>query len=91
LLKVVLFLVLLFLILLGLRALRLALASWLGPACRRRSGPAQVEGEMVRDPVCGVWVDRRLALAAGSGSQAVSVCSEACRRAAERGERKIAP
>ena len=38
---------------------------------------------MVRDPVCGTWIDRRLALPAQRGGEAVAVCSEKCRRALE--------
>ena len=77
-LKVVLFLVLLFAVLLILRAVRLFLAALLRPARRRRNPPVPVEGDMVKDPVCGVWIDRRLSLPAGTGDAAV--CSEACRR-----------
>jgi hypothetical protein len=45
--------------------------------------PGAVEGEMVRDPICGTWIDRRLALAAKSSGEWVPVCSEKCRSAAE--------
>jgi hypothetical protein len=44
-----------------------------------------LEGEMVRDPVCGTWLDRRLAVAARRGAETVSVCSENCRRRLEAG------
>ncbi|MEP6994989.1 MAG: hypothetical protein ABI968_10745 [Acidobacteriota bacterium] len=47
---------------------------------RRGATPDQ---EMVRDPVCGVWVDRRLALAGRRGSEWVPVCSEKCQKALE--------
>jgi len=40
---------------------------------------------MVRDPVCGTWLDRRLAVAARRGAETVSVCSENCRRRLEAG------
>ena len=90
-LKVAVFLLLLFLALLALRALRLFLATLLGTGPSRPSSSGAIEGEMVRDPVCGVWIDRRLAVSAGSGSRAVPVCSEACRQAAERGEGRVAP
>ena len=62
--------------LLVLRALRLWLAA-IFPA-RSRPGTA-IDGEMVRDPVCGTWIDRRLAMAARSGEEWVPVCSEECR------------
>lgn len=90
-LKVTAFLLLLFLALLALRALRLFLAALLGSGSSRRSSSRAIEGEMVRDPVCGVWIDRRLALSAGSGPHAVPVCSEACRQAAESSTRRRAP
>jgi hypothetical protein len=81
LLKVVLFLVLLFCILLVLRAARLFLAALFGQGRRHAPPPLPVEGDMVRDPVCGVWIDRRLALAAGPEPNGPAVCSETCRRA----------
>ncbi len=80
-LKVVLFLVLLFAVLLVLRAARLFLAALFGPPRRRPNPPAPIAGDMVRDPVCGLWIDRRLALAVGTGEGAPAVCSEACRSA----------
>jgi hypothetical protein len=49
-----------------------------------RPGPrTALEGEMVRDPVCGTWLDRRLAVAARRGAETVPVCSESCRRRLE--------
>lgn len=75
-------LALLFLILGLARMVRL----WLAGHRRRRGFPTgPVEGEMVRDPVCGTWIDRRLALPAGRSGEAVAVCSEKCRRALEAG------
>jgi hypothetical protein len=69
---------LLFAFLLVLRVLRVFLAS----RARHPSAPP-VAGEMVRDPVCGVWVDRRIALAGRQGDRWMPVCSEKCRRALE--------
>ncbi len=69
----------LFLVLLVARALRLVLASLLQGRKTRT-----LEGEMVRDPVCGVWIDRRLAVEAVARSGTVPVCSEACRTALQR-------
>lgn len=77
--RVLLFVFALFVILLVLRALRLYLA---GLAARGRNGPA-VHGEMVRDPVCGTWIDRRLAIAGRRGGDWLPVCSERCRKALE--------
>ena len=45
--------------------------------------PDALEGEMVRDPICGTWIDRRLALAARSSGEWVPVCSEQCKARAE--------
>ena len=77
-LALVLFLV--FAVLFALRILRVAVESFV--AGRRGPGsrpPSQIEGEMVKDPVCGTWIDRRLALAARSAGEWVPVCSEKCR------------
>jgi hypothetical protein len=90
LLKVVLVLVLLFCVLLVLRALRLFLARHFGPSRSRPTPAWPVEGDMVRDPVCGVWIDRRLALSAGPDQTGPAVCSEACRNAFLRKVREIA-
>ncbi len=49
---------------------------------RRASSPPR-EGDMVRDPVCGTWIDRRLALPARRGDETIPVCSESCRRSLE--------
>jgi hypothetical protein len=50
---------------------------------RRTSSPPAHEGDMVRDPVCGKWIDRRLALPARREGETISVCSEGCRRSLE--------
>ena len=80
--RVALFLFVLFLVLLALRVLRFALAAWLGRARDARRSPS-VDGEMVRDPVCGTWIDRRLALAGRRGQEWLPVCSEKCRKSLE--------
>ena len=75
----------LFLFLTVLRGLRIFFAAVFhppGPASRSRSGAAREE-EMVRDPVCGTWIDRRLALNGRRGAETVAVCSEKCLRALE--------
>ena len=77
-----LYLVLFFLALAVLRVARLLLSAGAG---RRRPSRRSVESEMVRDPVCGTWIDRRLALAGSRGGRSVPVCSEKCRRALEAG------
>jgi len=53
-----------------------------GTASRRASPPVR-EGDMVRDPICGTWIDRRLALPARRGQETVPVCSDRCRRTLE--------
>ena len=50
---------------------------------RADGGKRRIESEMVRDPVCGTWIDRRLALSAGRNGNSVAVCSEKCLRALE--------
>ena len=76
-LRVSLLLVLLFALLLVLRTARIFVATLSGTS-RRGVGPV-IEAEMVRDPVCGTWIDRRLALTARRGAERVAVCSEVCR------------
>ena len=73
-----------FAVLLVLRGLRIffeAVRRSAGPG--RRPGQPVREGDMVRDPVCGTWIDRRLALPARRGAEIVSVCSDQCRRSLE--------
>jgi hypothetical protein len=48
----------------------------------RRSERAR-EADMVRDPVCGTWIDRALALPARRGDEIIPVCSDGCRRSLE--------
>jgi hypothetical protein len=80
--RVVLFLFLLFALLLVLRALRVFLAGFLNTP-RETTRPPAEEQEMVRDSVCGTWIDRRLALAARRKGEWVPVCSEGCRKRLE--------
>jgi hypothetical protein len=68
--------------LLVLRALKLFAAAYF-PRSGAGKPPGAVEGEMVRDPICGTWIDRRLALAAKRSGEWVPVCSEKCRAVAE--------
>ena len=82
--RVVLVVVLLFAALWLLRTIRILLASMLERLRASRRRPA-VEGEMARDPICGAWFDRRLAVPVRRGSETVEVCSEACRRRLEAG------
>jgi hypothetical protein len=65
--------------------LRIARFLFSAPGGARRSSPRAVESEMVRDPVCGTWIDRRLAVSGRRAGEPVAVCSEKCLRALESG------
>jgi len=83
--KVILFLFVIFLLLTVLRGLRIFLKAFLEStrAPRPRSEAAR-EAEMARDPVCGTWLDRGLAVTGRKEGRTVPVCSEECRKALER-------
>jgi hypothetical protein len=66
-----------------LRVLRLFLVG--AARARRGAAPGPREAEMIRDPVCGTWIDRRLAVLGRRGGEAVPVCSDSCRRRLEAG------
>ncbi|HEY2796694.1 MAG TPA: hypothetical protein VGK26_02285 [Thermoanaerobaculia bacterium] len=84
-LRFVLLIVVVFMFLTVLRGLRVFLAAFLRPggAAARGASPASrvQDGEMVRDPVCGTWIDRRLAVTGHRSGETVLVCSEKCRTA----------
>lgn len=76
-----------FMLLTVLRGLRIFLRAFLQdtrPGGTVSRPPAVREAEMVRDPVCGTWIDRSIALSGRQGNEIVPVCSEECRRALER-------
>jgi hypothetical protein len=77
--RIALALLLLFLALLALRVLRFAIERARGP--RTESRP--ILQEMVRDPVCGIWIDRRIAMSGRRGGEWLPVCSEKCRKVLE--------
>ncbi|HKD18972.1 MAG TPA: hypothetical protein VKG23_14055 [Thermoanaerobaculia bacterium] len=83
--RVALFLFVVFMLLTVIRGLRIFLRAFL-ESTRRPTPRAEAarEAEMVRDPVCGTWLDRGLALTGEKEGRAVSVCSEECRRELER-------
>jgi hypothetical protein len=83
--RLILVLFTLFLLLVVLRGLRIFFTAVFrsGVAGRSAGRPEAREEVMVRDPVCGVWIDRRLALSARRGSEIVPVCSEKCLRMLE--------
>jgi len=57
------------------------------------SSVAQASGDarrLVRDPVCGMHVDKTLAIPLGEGSELVHFCSAACRDAYTRDTKKFA-
>jgi len=66
-----------------LKVLRLFFAG--GSAAKRRRARGAPEAEMIRDPVCGTWIDRRLAVFGRRGNETVPVCSDGCRRRLEAG------
>jgi hypothetical protein len=83
--RVALYLFLLFLLLTVLRGLRIFWSAYFrgsqtGSFPKKRGVR---EAEMVRDPVCGTWIDRGLALSARRGNEIVPVCSEQCRNRLE--------
>jgi len=86
--RLILYLLVLFFLLTVLRGFRIFFRAVFpkneGPG-RAAAPRTALEGEMVRDPVCGTWLDRRLALPARRGADTVSVCSEDCRRRVEAG------
>ena len=77
--RIALVLLLLFLALLALRVLRFVIDRARGSG--RESRPALQE--MVRDPICGIWIDRRIAISGRRAGQWLPVCSEKCRKALE--------
>ena len=81
--RIFLVILLVFVALFALRVLRVIVETFLAGRGKSGSSPAQIEGEMVKDPVCGTWIDRRLALAARSGANG----SRSARRSAARGSR----
>lgn len=54
-----------------------------GQSIRSRRSAAPRQEEMVRDPVCGTWIDRKLALPAQRGGETIAVCSPECQRSLE--------
>ena len=59
---------------------------WGSPSGNRRSRPGTgnekaIEGRMVKDPHCGIYVASSLALTLGSGEKAVYFCSQDCKQA----------
>ena len=82
--RLVVLLVLVFVALWLVRTIRVLLVTLLASRRAPRRPPA-IEGEMARDPVCGAWFDRRLAVRSRRGPDTVEVCSEACRRRLEAG------
>ena len=83
--KAVLFLFVVFMLLTVIRGLRIFLRAFLDSTRRpAHRAEAEREAEMVRDPICGTWLDRGLALTGRKEGRAIPVCSEECRRALER-------
>jgi hypothetical protein len=82
--RLVLFVFALFLFLTVLRGLRIFFAAVFRPQGPRSARPGGTrEAEMVRDPVCGTWIDRGTAVLGKKGAETVPVCSEQCRQRLE--------
>ena len=75
-----------FMLLTVLRGLRIFLRAFLQGSSRPAvpRPPEARQAEMVRDPVCGTWIDRSIAISGRQGGLVVPVCSEECRRQLER-------
>jgi len=85
--RIILALFVVFMLLTVLRGLRIFLQAFLrgsAPPQPKPGPPAVRQAEMVRDPVCGTWIDRSIALSGHRGGAIVPVCSEECRRVLER-------
>jgi len=65
-------------IMVAVRVLRALLGATVGRQQPRTSSRAAAA--MVRDPVCGMYLDASLALKAQSGRELVYFCSEDCRK-----------
>jgi YHS domain-containing protein len=50
---------------------------------RSRFSPRPHEADLIRDPVCGTWIDSRIAVSGRRNGEVVPVCSEKCRRLLE--------
>jgi YHS domain-containing protein len=61
--------------------LRRVLGNFFGPSrpTRASENPAGVTNNMVKDPVCGMYMDSRLAIRVESQKEAFYFCSEECK------------
>ena len=83
-LRIVLVVFAVFLLLTVLRGLRIFLAAFLRQPGSGAARPGVTRaGEMIRDPICGTWIDRRLAVPGRRGDEIIPVCSEQCKTALE--------
>ena len=72
-----------------IRILALALVVWLIRSVlmsiqgfgkpRSKKTPAQETGVMVKDPICGMYMDPRLAVCLDRGNKTIYFCSEKCK------------
>jgi YHS domain-containing protein len=51
-----------------------------GPRPESPAGAPELRGAMVRDPVCGTWVDPRIAVSLTRGGETIHFCSDDCRK-----------
>lgn len=51
-----------------------------GKKSTSKSAPKNDPNYMVKDPVCGMYMDSRLAVRLGNGNEATYFCSEECKK-----------
>jgi uncharacterized protein len=59
---------------------RWLVASFKKPPKKAEAGAGNNTNRMVKDPVCGMYMDARLAMRCESRSEAVYFCSEECKK-----------
>jgi uncharacterized protein len=70
------------LILLFIWLIRRLVYAFMGTARKTpaKSNPADAKNYMVKDPVCGMYMDSRLAIRLEKGKDSVYFCSEECKK-----------
>jgi YHS domain-containing protein len=71
-----------FLMLIGVIWLLRRLLSFFADASKKagsKNNPASTSNHMVKDPICGMYMDSRLAIRLESGKEEVYFCSEDCK------------
>jgi YHS domain-containing protein len=73
-------LLVIFLLYIARSVLRRILSNVLPPKSSPKSDPRVIRGVMIKDPVCGTYVDVQVALTSRKDGQNFYFCSEACRQ-----------